>query len=135
MQFPSKHHLPPKSATTKKKLINRKTHIRDFITEIFMDFSPKKFFDQLQLDDDVFATASKTLLRRRKSLPSFRRERSYSTLPLPRRNRKTTSDSRLTSDPVPEKAQATRQMKNIIMNSATLDRSRSIRRAKVQKII
>ena len=98
-----------------------------------MELSPKKLFDQLQLDDDVFATASKTILRRRKSLPSFRKERSYSTLPLPRRNRKTTSDSRLTPEGAPEDTLETLENKNRLAHPAAfLDRSRSIRKAKVQ---
>ena len=80
-------------------------------------------------EENVFASVTRTMLRRRKSLPSFRRDgMNYSTLPLPRRERKaaSTSDSQL-----PESGKE--QGKNFIAKRyhGTLDRSKSIRKAKV----
>jgi len=109
-----------------------------------MNISPKRLFDRFlsgenQEDDQVFENpAPKTVLRRRKSLPSFRRGSgmNYSTLPLPIRRKAVTSDSRLPvvqnpENPESRKCQRKSSMSGML-HSGTLDRSRSIRKAKVK---
>lgn len=96
--------------------------------------SPRRFLEKMihtesieNIKDDVFVEATKTVLRRRKSLPSFRRVNNgtYSTLPI-RRN-KYNSDSKL-----PEVENSTLENKpRKTSESVTLTRKPSLRKAKV----
>ena len=104
--------------------------------------SPKRMLErfhsvaeQIEQDDgNVFVTASKSVLRRRKSLPSFRRGSgmNYSTLPLPIRRKATTSDTALPLTSCEARKCQRKTSMGMLSVTGTLDRSKSIRKAKVK---